>query len=236
LLSSLVWQPVRVNDPHWVEYVAAFGGLAGVALALVAAWFAWKSGSAAERTAAAAEEESRVSRELLSMQRHEHAAFMEDRARVPRLEVSARSVGTVDLGAGGHRALVVLQWDNTGTKAVTRVGVNLSVPVDVKLWRSDSSGEVSELPGKWLLPAPGDILNTGLGSHYLARTVEAPLGVSMLMHIALDVPAAGRYPAALKFFHHELVPTWRACLLLTVPDEGDATLAPLDPDELPLDR
>ena len=82
-------------DPHWTEYVAAFGGLAGVALAGVAAWFAWKSradakraASAADRTATAAEDEAKVSRELVGMQRTDHEAFMQERRRAPQLDVT----------------------------------------------------------------------------------------------------------------------------------------------------
>ena len=58
-----------MNDPHWVEYVAAFGGLAGVALALVAALYAKRSADSTDQAVSLARDE-------VGMARTEHEEFL----------------------------------------------------------------------------------------------------------------------------------------------------------------
>jgi hypothetical protein len=234
-----------VNDPHWIEYVGAFGGLAGVALAMVAAWFAWKSGAeakrtadAAERTASAAEDESRVSRELIEIQRAEHAAFIEERARAPQLTARCRVHLDLDVeGAAARRVILEIGWDNSGSKSLERAGFNLIVPDDVVIWLSDGHGNVSSLPSGWLMPAPLHELSKGKASHYLTRTVDAPLHQHTVMHVGLDIPVPGRYPLEYKIFQHELSGGgFRSVMLLTVSADRPATLTPLPTDLLPIVR
>lgn len=82
--------------PDCLDYVEAFGALGSLALALVAAWFAWKSAhdsgrsaSAAEATANAAAEEAVLSRQMverLEEQLDIERELQEERARRPVLE------------------------------------------------------------------------------------------------------------------------------------------------------
>jgi hypothetical protein len=234
-----------MKDPHWVDYVGALGGFAGVVLASVAAWFARASGreaqrtaDAAERTAVAAEEESKVSRELVEIQRSEHAAFLEDRARAPALNVTCGVHMDFHVGEPPWRRVILeIGWTNTGTKALAGAGFNLVVPTDVTMWRAQGSGAVQAVPGRWLMPAPLHELNEGLPSHYMTRLVDAPLHQPTVMHIGLDISVAGRYPLELKIFHHELPGGGtRSILVLDVRDDRPTTLHRIEPGALPVAR
>jgi hypothetical protein len=48
---------VAAQDPHWIEYIAAVGGLAGVLLAVVAAMYAKRSADAATHAVSLARDE-----------------------------------------------------------------------------------------------------------------------------------------------------------------------------------
>ena len=231
-----------MDDPHWVEYVGAIGGFVGVLLAGVAARFAWTSGKeakrtadAAERTASAAEEESRVSRELAEIQRTQHEVFLQEQARAPRLLVDW-VVHTEYQTGHAHRVILEIGWNNLGTKDVERAGFNLIVPDDLPIYRANSEGAVKALPGGWLLPAPEHALNEGVGSHYMTRTIDAPIRQATVIHVGFNIPGPGQYPLELKIFHHELPDGGIRSVKVLDARGGRSTLTKIEPGDLPIPR
>ena len=105
-------------------------------------------------------------------------------------------------------------WANVGNKEIGEVGLNLLAPADVPIYSLDSAGEATPLPAQWHLTAPDHVLNAGMGSHYMARRVEARRGESVLMNVAFDLPMPGRFPIEFKLFHAELQPAVRTGVLI----------------------
>src|SRR5688572_280259 len=72
-----------VQDPHWIEYVAAIGGLAGVVLALVAAGYSKRSADRADEAVALAHDE-------VDIAKTEHEVFLRRLQARARFQVEVR--------------------------------------------------------------------------------------------------------------------------------------------------
>jgi hypothetical protein len=117
-----------VDDPHWVEYVAAFGGLAAVVLALVAALYA-------KRSADATDQAVQLARDEVEMARAEHAEFLHQLQARARFQLTPRPVypepdedGVLRIDATTLQVRVEIGLKNVGNRAAGETVLNVVAP------------------------------------------------------------------------------------------------------------
>jgi hypothetical protein len=132
---------VEAHDPHWVEYVGAVGGLAGVLLAIVAALYAKRSADATERAVSLARDE-------VNMAKAEHVEFLRQLGAKARFELTLRILQPepeddgVIRAVGSVRVLVEIGVKNVGQRAAGETLIQVIAPRNIANFRwSGPKGE-----------------------------------------------------------------------------------------------
>jgi hypothetical protein len=135
------------------------------------------------------------------MQRVEHEAFHEERARKPEITLALNMRGTLATVPPSY--LVEASWTNHGTKEAKTAALNLSVPKEVALSGATQSGATHHVD---LLEA--DEVDFGDGKarpgHWWNVLRDIPVGPDIVGFFALQPPGPGEYPVVFSIAHPEL--------------------------------
>jgi hypothetical protein len=187
---------VGAQDPHWIEYVAAFGGLAGVALALVAALYA-------KRSADSTDQAVQLARDEVQMAREEHNEFLRELRARAKFRLSLRTWpgpdadGVIREDATIVHVRVEIGLKNDGAQVAGETVLNVVAPRPLAGFRwclpngglvpdarppADTPEELTDDEGR---PWPGQYLDKTIArvsrrSHYAAFVL-----------VSIDVPRDG---------------------------------------------
>jgi hypothetical protein len=132
---------VAAQDPHWIEYIAAVGGLAGVLLAVVAAMYAKRSADAANHAVSLARDE-------INMAKAEHSEFLRQLRARARFRLTLRILEPepgqdgVIRALGSVRVLAEVGLKNIGERAAGETLLQVIAPRNVANFRwSGPKGE-----------------------------------------------------------------------------------------------
>ena len=184
--------------PGFADYAGAIGGLGSLVLAVVATVIAVRSRADAKRSADSAAES-------LEIQRREHAAFMEERQRVPRLSIVLTSK-LLETTSGPFIAVVQIGIANEGLAAADKALINFMFPAGLRAEKSDQDGNKMMEGGVQVLSAD-DVLEEN-GEERPVRYVPEEIDVgpirAVVRFLRLVFDGPGRYPIRLKLVHPSL--------------------------------
>jgi hypothetical protein len=178
-------------DPHWIEYLGALGGLAGVLLALVAAWYAKRSADSADKALALARDE-------VGMARTEHQEFLRQLQARARFRLTPRPVypppddeGVLRTDAGTVTVRVEIGLKNDGERAARETVINAVIPRYVNDFRwSGPSGEMLRDAGP---PSPTtEALTDAEGNGHVGQ------------YLALILPSVTRRSHYVRYFQFSI--------------------------------
>jgi hypothetical protein len=174
------------QDPHWIEYVAAFGGLAGVALALVAALYA-------KRSADATDEAVSLARDEVEMTREEHNEFLRQLQARARFRLVPRPIypqpdkdGVLRSDATTVTMRVEIGLKNHGDRAARETVINVLAPrhLESLRWSGPNGEKLAEAN-----PAPSGETLTDADGH-----------VHDAQYLALILPSVTRRSVYVRYF------------------------------------
>jgi hypothetical protein len=190
----------------WLDYMAAFGGLVGGVAAVVALVLAFLSMKDARRSADAAEASAKESGASLRILQAEHEAAEAERAKRPDVGGTLNWDPIFEYEGTNDVLLYVGMHNERGTRDADRVLLNLLVPAEVGLVRTDKDGRnprERELLDAYEPFREGDAV---IAWHYWNEYVNLTAGNTTLWHFRLKMPEGDEGCPVIMRLDHVSIP------------------------------
>ncbi|HEX5929862.1 MAG TPA: hypothetical protein VFY48_10760 [Solirubrobacterales bacterium] len=178
----------------YLDYLQAFGGLASLVIALVAAWFAWRSASSSEESAEAAERTAEAAEVTADAAKRETDLLVAEHERVPDVAVSLYIENMSTEPSGEVHVWVKLEAYNTGDRVAEGAFCALFAPRAVELRDCAPNGDlrVADTP----VPQSSEKLNIDgetADTHSLNLRKDLLPHIAELRHVRMTFHKPGRY-------------------------------------------